>query len=88
MYTLEKHWEILRRYFENHGNSPEYVRKLRMDFGRRETPSAPYVRYLVKKVKETGILIDKAKSDEPKIVRTPEKFAAGAGNVRDVPSTD
>ena len=44
-----------------------------MDIGRREAPSAPYVRCLVKKVKETGILIDKLKSEKPK---TPENIAA------------
>ena len=48
----------------------------------REAPSAPYVRYLVKKVKETGILIEK-----PKTVRTPENIAAMAENVCEVPST-
>ena len=49
VYTLEQRWEILRHYFENHGNVAECVRKLRTGFGRREAPSAPYVRYLVKK---------------------------------------
>ena len=49
MHTLEQRWEILRHYFENHGNVAECVRKLRTNFGRREAPSAPYVRYLVKK---------------------------------------
>ena len=39
-----------------------------MDFGRREAPSAPYVRYLVE---ETGILIDKPMCEKPKTVRTP-----------------
>ena len=57
-----------------HGNVAECVRKLRTDFGRREAPSAPYVRYLVKKVKETGILIDKPKREKPKTVRTPENI--------------
>ena len=61
VYTLEQRWEILRHYFENHGNVAECMRKLRTDFGRRETPSAPYVRYLVQKVKESGILIGKPK---------------------------
>ena len=56
MYTLEQRSEILGHYFENHGNVADGVRKLRTDFGRREAPSAPYVRYLVKNVKETGIL--------------------------------
>ena len=44
VYTLEQRLEILRHYFENHGNVAECVRKLRTDFGRREAPSAPYVR--------------------------------------------
>ena len=47
--------------------------KIAIDFERREAPSAPYVRYLVKKVKETGILIDKPKREKPKTVRIPEK---------------
>ena len=54
---LEQCWEILRHYFKDHGNVAECVGKLRTDFGRREAPSAPYVRYLVTKVKETGIQI-------------------------------
>ena len=66
----------MRYYFENHGNAAEYVRILRTDFGRREAPSAPYVRYLVKKVQETGILIDKAKREKQKTVRTHENIAA------------
>ena len=28
VYTLEQRWEILRHYFENHGNVAECVRKL------------------------------------------------------------
>ena len=49
VYTLEQRWETLN----------ECVRKLRTDFERREAPPDPYVSYLVKKVKETGMLIDK-----------------------------
>ena len=49
VYKLEKRWEILRHYFGNHGNVAGCVRKLCTDFGIREAPSAPYVRYLVKK---------------------------------------
>ena len=60
VYTLKQCWEILRHYFENHGNVAECVRKLLTVFGRREASSAPYVRYVVKKVQETDILIDKA----------------------------
>ena len=68
VYTLEQSWEILRHYFENHGNVAECVR-LRTDFGRREASSAPYVRYLVKKLKDTGIIINKPKRKKPKTVR-------------------
>ena len=56
-----------------------------MDFGRREAPSAPYVRYVVKKVKETGI--DKPKREKPKTVRTPENIAAVAESVCEASST-
>ena len=76
--TLEQCWDILRHYLENHGNVAECVRKLRTVFGRREAPSAPYVRYLLKKVKETGILSDKPKLEKPKTVGTPENIAAVA----------
>ena len=50
------------------------VRKLRTDFGRRKAPPAPYVRYLLKKVKVTDILIDKPKREKAKTVRTPENI--------------
>ena len=54
------------------------MRKLRTDFERSKAPLAPYVRNLVKKVKETGILIDKPKREKLKAVRTPENIAAVA----------
>ena len=63
------------------------MRKLRTDFGRREAPSSPYVRNIVKKVKETGILIDKPKREKPKTVRTPDKIAAVTESVCEAPST-
>ena len=46
VHTLQQRWEILRLYFENHGNVAEYLRKLWTDFGRREALSASYVRSL------------------------------------------
>ena len=86
--TLEQRWEILRHYFENHANVAECVRKLRMDFGRREAPLVPYVRYLVKKVKETGILIHRPKREKPKTpVRTPENISVVVESVNEVPAT-
>ena len=81
VYTLEQRWEILRHYFEDHDNVAECVRKLHTDFRRKEASSAPYVRYLVKKVKETGILIDKPKREKQKTVRTPENIAAVSENM-------
>ena len=75
--TLELRWVILRHYFENHGN----------DFGGRETRSAPHVSCLVKKVKETGILIDKPKSEKPKTGHTPDNVAAVAESVHEASST-
>ena len=74
VHTFEKRWEILRNCFENHDNVAECVRKLRTDFGRRKAPSAPYVRYLVKKVKETGILIDKPKREKSKTLTEDADF--------------
>ena len=64
----------MRHYFENHGNG---------NFRRRK---APYARYLVKKVKETGILIDKPKHEKPKTMCTPENIVAVAESVREAPS--
>ena len=87
VYTREQRWKILRQYFENHGNFAECVRKFRTDFERREAPSAPDFRYLVKKVRETGILIDKPKRKKPKPERTPEDIAAVAESVCEAPST-
>ena len=50
-------------------------------------PSALYAPYLVKKLKENGILIDKSKCEELKTVRTPENIAAVAESVCEAPST-
>ena len=46
-----------------------------------EAPLAPYVRDLVKKVKETGILILKPEREKSKTVRTREDIAAVTGSV-------
>ena len=45
------------------------------------------VSYLVKKVKETGILIDKPKREKLKTVLTPDNIAAVAESVCEAPST-
>ena len=87
-YTLEQRWEILLHYFESHGVMLQNVCvKFRKDFGRREAPLAPHVRYFVKKGKETDISIDKPKREKPKTVSTPENIAAVAKSVCEAPST-
>ena len=63
------------------------MRKLRTNFGRNEAPSALYIRYLVKNVKETGILINKPKHEKPKALPASENIAAVAEGVREAPST-
>ena len=83
----EQCWDILRHFFENHDNVAECVEKLRTGFGSRKAPSAPNVQYLVKKVKGTGILIEKPKREKPKTVCTAENIAAAAERVRIVSST-
>ena len=65
----------------------ECVRKLCTDFRRRNEPSAPYVCYLVKKIKETSILSDKPKREKPTTVLTPDNIAAVAESMREAPST-
>ena len=52
---------------------------MRRDFGRREAP------YLLQKVKETGVHIDKLRREKPKTVLTPENIAALAESVCEVP---
>ena len=83
VYTLEQRYEKLLHYLENDGNVAICLRKLRTDFGRREAPFAPYVRYLVKKIKETGIFIDKPNREEPKTVHTAGNIVAMAESVRE-----
>ena len=59
------------------------MKKSHTDFGRKEAPSAPYVRYLVKKIeRKIGILIEKPKREKPS-----ENIVAVAENVREAPST-
>ena len=87
VYKLEQRTEILRHYFQNHVTVLECVRKLGTNFGRREASSAPYVRYLEKKVQETGTLIEKPKLEKPKAVRTPENIATVAESVCGATST-
>lgn len=87
VYTIEERVKIVQFYFENYGNVAECVRKLRMEMGRNEAPSAPYVRFLLKKLRETGTIIDKPTRVKPKTVRTADNIAAVAESVREAPGT-
>ena len=61
-------------------------KKITYGFWKRSTVSSAF-RYLVKKVKETGILIGNPKREKPKTERTPENIAAVAESVCEAPST-
>ena len=61
--------------------------KIAYGFWEKRSSVSSVFRYLVKKVKGTGILIDKLKHEKPKIVHTPEDIAAVAKSVREAPST-
>ena len=67
VYALEQRWDILRHYFKNHD--------------KKRSSISSVCSLSCKKVKETGILIDKRKREKPKTVHTPEKIAAVAESV-------
>ena len=64
----------------------ECVRKLRFLEAEKHRQLRMFV-ILCRKVKETGILIDKPKSEKPETVCTPEIIAAVAESVCEAPST-
>ena len=68
-------------------NVAECMWKLHTNSERREEPSASYVHYFGKKVKDTVVIIDKLKREKPKTMRIPENIAAVAESVREAPST-
>ena len=78
VYTLEQRWDILRLYFENHGNDCRMCAKI--TFGFWEECSLSF-----EKIKETGILSDKPKREKPKTVRTPENIAAVVESLHEAP---
>ncbi|KAJ8947231.1 hypothetical protein NQ318_001518 [Aromia moschata] len=54
--------------------------KIENNFGRNEAPSAPGVRKLLRKVRETGMLRDNRSHPRARPVRTAEIIAAVAQN--------
>ncbi|KAJ8938597.1 hypothetical protein NQ318_020859 [Aromia moschata] len=75
-FTLEQRWGILKNYFQSECCVAETVRKLRTIFGRNEAPSAPGVRKLLRKVRETGMLKNNRSHPRARPVRTAERIAA------------
>lgn len=90
-FTLEQRWEILKNagknYFQSECCVTETVRKLKRNFGRHEAPTAAGVRKFVKKVRETGMLIDNRSYPRVRPVRSVENIAAVAESVRQNPRT-
>jgi len=69
---LERNWEILKIYFQSDESSTQTVRNLCEKFGRKEMPSTQFVDQFVKRIRQTGSLLDKA----TRSVRSTENIAA------------
>ena len=80
-YTLEQNWEILKTYFQNGESSTQTVKYLRGKFGRKEMPSTQFVDQFVKRIRQTGSLLDKATRSRARPVRSTENIAAVAQSV-------
>lgn len=58
MFSLEERFEILKIYFQSQCCVVETVRILKRNMGHDKAPSGTAVMKLVKKVRETGLLLD------------------------------
>lgn len=85
-YTLDQRWEILKIHFQTGESFAETVRKLRTNLGRKEVPSAEYVRQFVKRVRETGSLLNKTTRARARPVRSNENISVVAKSVREKPN--
>ena len=85
-YTLEQNWEILKTYFQNSESSTQPVRNLRGKFGRKEMPSTQFVDQFVKRIRQTGSLLDEATRLRARPVRLIENTAF-AQSMLEQPST-
>ena len=73
----------MKTYFQNDESSTQIVRNLHGKFGRKEMPSTQFVDQFVKRIRQTGSLLDKA----TRSVRSTENIAALAQSVFEQPST-
>jgi len=60
----------LKTYFQSGESSTQTVRNLREKFGRKEMPSMQFVDQFVKRIRQTGSLLDKATRSRARPVRT------------------
>jgi len=86
-FTLEENWEILKTFFQSGESSTKTARKLRSKFGKNKAPSRQFVDSFVKRVRETGSLMDKTTRLRARPVRSVENIPAVAESVNDNPST-
>jgi len=86
-FTLEENWEILKTFFQSGESLTGTARKLRPKFEKNKAPSKQFVDSFVKRVRETGSLMDKPTRLRARPVRSIENIAAVAESVNDNPST-
>jgi len=77
----------LKTYFQSGESSTQTVRNLRGKFGRKEMPSTQFVDQFVKRIRQTGSLLDKASRSRARPVRSTENIATIAQSVLEQPST-
>ncbi|CAK9833058.1 hypothetical protein ANTRET_LOCUS9796 [Anthophora retusa] len=86
-FSLEQSWEILKTYFQSGESSTQTVRNLRKKFDKKDVPKTQFVDQFVKRVRETGSLLNKTTRVRTRPVRSTENIAAVAQSVREQPST-
>ena len=86
-FTLENNWEIMKTYFKSGESSTQTVKNLQKKFGKKKVPSSQFVDQFVKRVRETGSLLDKTtRRLRSRPVRSAENIAAVTQSVEH-PST-
>ena len=86
-FTIEQNWEMLKIYFQSGESSTQTVRNLRKKFGKKEVLSSHFVDHFVKRVRETGSLLDKTTRSRPRPVRSAKNIVAVAQSVLEHPPT-
>jgi len=78
----------LKTYFQSDESSTQTVRNVRGKFGRKEmSSSSQFVDQFMKRIRQTGSLLDKATRSRTRPVRSTENIAAVAQSVLEQPST-